>query len=362
MGSLPTPSVRWGIVGLGGISSWFVDDLVLDRPDAPVRHVVQALGTSSTSKGETFISKHCGSQTPKIYERYDAVYNDRNVDIVYIGTPHIFHYRNALDAIAAGRHVLCEKPIAMNSEQAKKLSEAAKANGVFLMEAIWTRFFPIVKKLQSLLHEDMIIGDVSLVEADFGIHMPISNAKADTRVASKELGAGALLDIGIYTLTWASLILDSSPRRNTKIQPNLVSNMIFHDDDPERRIDEGDTIVLTYPDIKAQAVCTASLLRKTGEEFCWIKGSKGSIAVGGLAASKPGYLAIRVNDEEEKRMDFDVLGMGFHYEADSVAEDVLAGRLENRTCPLGATLQIMSQISEARAQSSLTYPKDIEAV
>ncbi|RMD42582.1 hypothetical protein DV735_g2560, partial [Chaetothyriales sp. CBS 134920] len=363
MGSEPIPSVRWGIVGLGTISSWFVHDLVLDRPDAQVRHVVQALGTSSTSKGESFISTHCGSQTPPtVYNSYDGVYNDANVDIVYIGTPHVLHYRNALDAIAAGKHVLCEKPIAMNSQQVEKLQAAAKAKGVFLMEAVWTRFFPIIKQLQSLLHEDKIIGDVSHVQVDFGLYMPISEAKPNARVASKELGAGALLDIGIYTLTWASLILDSSPKRSAKVKPKLVSSMLFHDDNAEGRIDEVDTIVLNYPDVKAQAVCTASLLRKTRDEFCWIEGTKGFIAVGGVAASKPGYLVIRVNDEEEKKLEFDVPGMGFHYEADAVAQDVLAGRLENQTCPLKATLNIMSQMDEARAQSDLYYPKDVEAI
>ncbi|PSN66001.1 NAD(P)-binding protein [Corynespora cassiicola Philippines] len=354
------PTLRWGIVGCGLISSWFVSDLVLDRPEATTKHIVQALGSSSTTKGKEFASKYCPAQSPAIYDSYEAVYNDPNVDIVYIGTPHVCHLQNTLDAIAAGKHVLCEKPFAMNARDSKKMIDAAKAKGVFLMEAVWTRFFPIAKALQSLLHEEKVIGDIYNVHIDFAMIMPIGGAaNPDARVVSKALGAGALLDIGIYSLTWASLALDTSPKRNKNVSPEITSSMLFFDEtDESKKIDEQDTVVLRYPDIKAQAVCTSSLLRKTPDEFGLVSGSKGTIAIGGVATSKPGFLVVRVSGEEEKKIDFDVPGYGFHYEADAVAEDIRAGRLENQTCPHETTLTIMSRMDTARSQCGLVYPQD----
>lgn len=116
------------------ISSWFASDLCLDRPDAKAKHVVQAIGSSSTAKGEAFVSKHCPSQGPTIYDSYSGVYQDPDVDIVYIGTPHVMHCQNALDAIAAGKNVLCEKPMALNARDAQRMIDAAREKGVFLME------------------------------------------------------------------------------------------------------------------------------------------------------------------------------------------------------------------------------------
>ncbi|KAI9038747.1 Gfo/Idh/MocA family protein [Aspergillus affinis] len=353
------PVLCWGIVGCGLISSWFVSDLCLKRPDATTRHIVQAVGSSSIEKGSAFVASHCPSQQPDVYDSYDAVYSDPNVDIVYIGTPHVLHCQNALDAIAAGKHVLCEKPIAINARDAKKITDAAREKNVFLMEAVWTRFFPIAKKLQSLLHEDKVIGQIASVFVDFGLYMPIAEADPTRRTASRALGAGALLDIGIYTLTWASLILDTSPDRLANTNPSLKASMIFGSEtDLDKKVDELTSVILQYPDLKAHAICTSSLIYQTGEEFACVVGSKGSIAIGGPGTSKPDYLVVRLNGEEDKRLDFEVPGRGFHYEADAVAEDIRAGRLENDTCSQHTTLTIMSRMDDARSQCGLVYPQE----
>lgn len=189
--------------------------------------------------------------------------------------------------------------------------------------------------------------------------MPINSGAPDSRIASKSLGAGALLDIGIYALTWASIVLDSSPKRDPKQQPELSASMLFHaDTNEDDRIDEQDTVVLRYNDLKAQAICTASLLRKTGDEFCNISGSKGSIGVGGMAASRPGYLVLRVGGEEEKRIDFEIPGFGFLYEQDAVAEDLRRGRLQSEVCSFETSLMVMRRMDEARKQCGLVYPQD----
>ena len=225
--------------------------------------------------------------------------------------------------------------------------------------AVWTRFFPVVKKLQSLLHDEQVIGDVSAAFIDFGMHMPIGDKDPNVRTASRALGAGVLLDLGIYTLTWAALGLDASPKRKPNVEPTISSSMIFHSDtDPEKKVDEETAIILNYPDLKAQAVCTSSLLHRTPSEFARFAGPKGTVSVGGFACSKPGYLVVRANGQPEQKLEFEVQGKGFHYEADAVAEDIRSGRTENATCSWNETLKIMSRMDAVRAQNGLIYPQE----
>lgn len=116
----------------------FVQDLLAARPDAPAKHTIVALGSSSLEKGNVFVDKVWEKTPeqprPQVYADYQGVYNDPNVDIVYVGTPHSLHKKNCLDAIAAGKHVLCEKPFTINEKEAQEVVDAAKRKGVFIME------------------------------------------------------------------------------------------------------------------------------------------------------------------------------------------------------------------------------------
>lgn len=116
------------------MSSWFVSDLLLEREDAKAKHIIQALGSSSMEKAVHFKECHCQNTEAKPYATYEDVYNDPDVDIVYIGTPHHLHKQNCLDSIKAGKHVLCEKPFTANIKETLEVIEAAKKKNVFLME------------------------------------------------------------------------------------------------------------------------------------------------------------------------------------------------------------------------------------
>jgi predicted dehydrogenase len=120
--------------GCGKISAKFVKDLVLDRQGTPSRHTVAAVGSSSKEKAATFIKESAPGSTPALYASYEGLYKDPNVDIVYIGTPHALHLQNSLDAIAAGKHVLCEKPLTINAKETEAIIKAATEKGVFFME------------------------------------------------------------------------------------------------------------------------------------------------------------------------------------------------------------------------------------
>jgi predicted dehydrogenase len=125
-------------------------------------------------KGKAFVAKHIPNSSPVLYDSYHEVYSDPDFDIVYIGTPHSFHKKTCLDAIAAGGNVLCEKEFALTANEAKEELAAAKANGVFIMEAMWTRFNPVALTLQEKLYEEKVIGDVRRTFCDFGLEMNIA--------------------------------------------------------------------------------------------------------------------------------------------------------------------------------------------
>jgi predicted dehydrogenase len=135
-----TNELRWGVLGTGWISTMFTQDLLAPRSDTKAKHTIVALGSSSIEKGNAFVekvwTKAPDQPRPKVYADYHGVYNDPNVDIVYVGTPHSLHKLNCLDAIAAGKHVLCEKPFTINAKEAQEVADAAKAKGVYIMEGV----------------------------------------------------------------------------------------------------------------------------------------------------------------------------------------------------------------------------------
>ncbi|KAF2121311.1 hypothetical protein BDV96DRAFT_537970 [Lophiotrema nucula] len=347
------------------IASWFVSDIVRNpathRDEHEVRHIVQAIGSSSIAKAQEFVKDYIpkeGPHKPAVYASYEEVYNDPNVDIIYVATPHSLHMKNTLDAIKAGKHVLCEKPMAINAAETKKMVDAARAKGVFLMEgSVWTRFFPVAKELQKLIHNDKAIGTVRRAFLDFAQDRPFDTLPSDSRGRDPKLGAGVLLDMGMYTLTWASMVFHSNLKAKDAgqehEQPKVVSRMSLNGG-----ADEMSTVVLEYPKSHAQAICTSSYLSTTNHEFGLVEGTDGSIGIYGETTSKPGGLVLRVKGKEPQRMDFPVDGWGLFYEADAVAKNVRDGKTENESMPLDESMRVMRIIDEARQQNGLKYPQE----
>lgn len=358
------------------IASWFVADICLPRKDARAKHTVQAVGSGDKAKAERFVSNFCSSAVQSAiscYGSYQEVYEDPNVDIVYIATPHAFHKQNCLDAIRAGKHVLCEKPFAINAKEAKEVIDAARGKGVFVMEGMWTRFFPIVQKLQELLHKDEIIGDVSRTFADFSLDMPLQELPPTSRLRDIKLGAGSLLDIGIYSLTWALLTLES-PRASSQLQIKASQTLL-------EGVDVSSSALLYYPDTGKQGIVTSSLLHKTDDVFARVEGTRGTLFLSGDAGSMPNKITVSQKpldagkdmgdkkagcsdvSKHERTLKFeeDCGGRGFYYEADAVALDISAGRKESEIMPLDETLRVMQILDEIRVQGGGRFPQDEDA-
>ncbi|KAJ5369432.1 dimeric dihydrodiol dehydrogenase [Penicillium cosmopolitanum] len=351
------PTLRWGVIATGMISSWFVKDLVLDRPDAKAHHTIEAIGSSSQEKGQTFAQEYCPHESTTIYGSYEEVYTDPSVDIVYIGTPHAFHLRNCLDAIAHGKHVLCEKAFTLNASQAREVFAAAKDRGVFVMEAMWIRFHPLTRALQVKIHEDNVIGRVQRVFCDFSLDMDIDSLPDDSRLKNPALGAGSLLDIGIYSLTWALLAADPNVGGKAHVPGILASQKLSNG------ADVATAAILGYPS-GIQAIVTSSLSFATAPQFCRIEGTEGFIIVQGPGTSAPERFTVHLKTPsgdtaaEGITFSFNKPGMGFYWEADAVAVDISEGRIENDIMPWAETIRVLEILDEIRRQGGARYDCD----
>ena len=180
---------NWGIVGCGKIS-WDFTNCLLKHP----RCNVIACGARSLEASQKFANTF---DIPIAYENYDNIAKNEEIDVVYIGTYHPSHFPNVIKCLESGKHVICEKPIGINAKQVKKMVDCAKNQKRFLMEAVWTRFFPATRKIRSIINDKNIFGKPHTFIADFGINY--SNADTPTLWQNKMAGGGTL-DLGIYTV------------------------------------------------------------------------------------------------------------------------------------------------------------------
>lgn len=344
------------------ISSWFVQDLVAEWPEARVKHTVQAIGASSVQKAEEFARTYCAEHIPRAYGSYQEVYDDPDVDIVYIGTPHGFHFRDCMEAISAGKNVLCEKAFTLNAKQAREIFAAAQKKNVYVAEAMWLRHRPLVLELQRLLHEEKVIGDVFRVFADFASGVDIASLPASSRYRDLKLGAGSLLDIGIYSLTWVTLALGDQAE-----MPRIMAAQTH-----EEGIEVTTSAILQYPGKQGIVTSTTKALGPPGEVFAVIHGTNGFVEVEGRTPSIPESFTVWKRQDggdperalfrremcQGKKYEFPKVGRGFAYEAQRTALDILEGRKQSEIMPWAETVYMMSIMDEIRRQGNTVYPDD----
>jgi predicted dehydrogenase len=187
--------IRWGILGCGNIANKFAADLKwIDDAElvAVASRNHQRANELATKEGVRFA-----------FDSYEALVSCPEVDVIYIATPHGLHHEHALLCLNHKKSVLCEKAFALNSSQATEMIEAARKNGVFIMEAFWTKFIPQFQKVLSLVNSNAL-GEVKVVQADFGFD---ATPRFTQRIYDPALGGGALLDVGIYPVFLAITLL-----------------------------------------------------------------------------------------------------------------------------------------------------------
>ena len=190
---MAAPPLRWGVIGTGWIAERFAGSLARNT-----RQRVVAVGSRSVASAKDFADRVA---IGRAHGSYADLVADPEVDVVYVATPHNLHHPHALLALDAGKHVLVEKPLALNAAQASEIAARASARGVFCAEALWTFFLPRYDVIRQLL-DDGVLGDVRTVLADHGEWFPDTH-----RILRHDLAGGALLDLGTYPLALASWVL-----------------------------------------------------------------------------------------------------------------------------------------------------------
>lgn len=193
--------MRWGILATGTIANKFAETVnAMDDREA----VLAAVGSRRIISAQNFAEKY---GIPAFYDSYEALAADPQVEAVYVSTPNNLHYENCKMCLEAGKHVLCEKPFTTNAGQAQELYRLAREKGLFIMEAFWIRFLPLLERMRELIAQGEI-GEVRHARCEFGF---VSKGARKDRKFNSDLGGGALLDIGIYNLGFLHMVMGEAP-------------------------------------------------------------------------------------------------------------------------------------------------------
>ena len=363
---------RWGILATGFIAQSFTKDLLVDpatRKVSDVKHRVVAVASSTSRERAAEFAKECGvpggDGEVKFYGSYEEFVTNPDIDCVYVATPHSHHYDNVKLCLESGKNVLCEKPFTVNAEQLTHLVEIAKKKNLFLMEAVWTRYFPLVLDLQRKLFEDKVLGRIHKVTTDFGMPFDPDNIDAGHRLMNPALAGGALLDLGIYNITWVYLTCYHDPR-NERQDPVVSSGMLKN---KRTGVDEFTSVSLMFPRSHVCATVQCNMTVKSDKEcVVRIQGEKGDIAVQWGPFRPTSFKLYKRKDikdfveDEPEVFDFPIPGHGMFWEADEVARCLRDGKKESDRMPLDESLSTMRLMDLVRKQNDFRYPDEIERV
>jgi predicted dehydrogenase len=324
------PSLRWGILAPGGIARLFTT--------AVLKHTGQqvvAAASRSKQRAQGFAAEH-GIATA--YGSYEELVADPDVDVVYVASPHSEHHAHALLAINAGKHVLVEKAFTRNAAEAREVIAAGKAKGVFVQEAMWTRFLPRTDVVRQLL-EDGVLGDIATVVADHGQYM---EPDPKSRLFAPELAGGALLDLGVYPVSYASFVLGAPTTVVSAGRKTFTG------------VDGQVSAVLQAG--SGQALLDTTMFAKT-PTTATISGSEARIELAGDFYT-PG--PVRLISRDGKVLTWDANPIPGHeglcYQAVDAARRIAEGAKESTLLPLSETLSVMETLDELRRQLGVSYP------
>lgn len=326
-----TTKFRWGILGAGGIARKFVTGV-----KALADHEVIAVGSRQQSTADKFADEY---SIPHRHASYEALATDPEVDAIYVATPHPMHKENTLTALRSGKHVLCEKPFTINAAEAQVIIDEARQRKLFLMEAMWTRFIPLVAEVRRLV-ADGAIGAVRMISADFGYR---TNFRAESRAFDPALGGGALLDVGVYPISLASMLLGTPDRIVAMAELGKTG------------VDEQSAFILGYPGGQLAVLHTA--VRTNTPQDAVIMGETGMIRIH-PPFWIPKTMTLKVAGKDAQQVEIPYEANGYNYEAVEVANCVRAGKLESDVMPLDESLAIMQTMDAIRAQWGMKYPME----
>jgi len=320
---------HWGILGTGFIARKMAEALSF-VPQSKV----YAVASRNIDTAKDFASKY---DVEKSYGSYEELVSDPKVDIVYIATPHNLHFENTIMSLDHGKHVLCEKPFAVNGREVRGMIAKAKEKNRFLMEALWSRFLPNIIKAKEMVDLGQI-GKIKLIKADFGLNKPFD---PNHRLYNKQLIGGSLLDLGIYPL-FLSLLLLGKPKTikaiagigATGVDYNCSFTLGYEDD----------TLAVMYSSVIAQTDIVAA-----------IYGEKGTIVFNNWWFMP---VPIRIVTQEGKEIPVPLKfeGNGYNYEATELVKCLEQGKIQSEIMSWDNSLLLIDVLDAIRKEIGLVYP------
>jgi predicted dehydrogenase len=318
------PSLRWGVIGTGWIAGKFVDTVQRNTSQRIV-----AVGSRTSDSAERFAKEH---GIDRAHGSYAALVADPEVDVVYVATPHTAHRDHALLALEAGKHVLVEKPLALDAAQGAEIAAAARAKGLFAAEALWTLFLPRYDVLRQALPR---IGEIRSVQAEYG-----EGFAPDHRIFRADLAGGPLLDLGTYPLSFVTWLLGAPTTVLAAAQP--------HPSGVHGQL----AAILT--DAAGNEGIVHTTLHGFTPTVATVVGTEGVLTLPG-PFPQPGPVVLETGGDtltwDEPRTGHE----GLFFEAAEVARCVAEGRTETPLRPLADSLVTLGAIDAVRDRTGITF-------
>jgi predicted dehydrogenase len=320
---------KWGIIGPGKIANKFAVALNLAGDSS-----LEAVASRDGARAREFAEKFGAARS---YDNYEQLAEDPAIDVIYIATPHGFHAEHTLLCLKNGKAVLCEKPMALYGRQVQSMVDAAMEHQVFLMEAMWTRFVPVMEKILELVRDGQL-GTIRYVRADFGFAGPYS---PDNRLFNLRLGGGSLLDIGIYPLFLCLQLLG---------EPDSIQASGHLAD---TGADESCQAILQYRDGRAGMIYSTFACRTSISAE--IAGSEGLIQLSG-SWHKSDSFTLHRKEEDPVTIRVEPMLNGFEYQIREVARCLNNGLIESPMMPHAFSLTMSRVMDAIRQQIGVRYP------
>ena len=329
-----TEPMKWGILSTGGIADQFTRD-VLRLPD----HRIAAVGSRDLARANEFADRFA---IKKRHGNYQDLFNDPDVDAIYVATHHPLHARDTIAALEAGKPVLCEKPFAMSYAETKAMVDTARKKNLLLMEAMWARYLPHMIRIREIIASG-VLGEIVSVRADHGQWFRLD---PEFRLFKPELGGGALFDLGVYPISFAHMVL-GSPEKITARSTKAFTGV------------DGQTSIIMEYKSGAHAILNATNLAATPNRALII-GRDARIEIDRTYYAPTTFRVINHKDEIIDGWDKKYVGHGLREEAIEFARCLRAGEKESPMMPLDETLAVMASIDEVKKQIGLEFPEFIK--
>lgn len=321
--------VRWGILATGLIADLFTKDLLRSG------HKVVAVGSRSKERADRFAAQF---GITNAYGSYEELFADRDVDIVYVATPHPSHVDNAVAALQSGKHVLVEKPFTINAAQAKKVVDLAEQKGLVALEAMWTRFLPHMLRIREIVRSGYL-GDIHSVVAD---HTQKLSDDPAHRMNALELGGGALLDLGIYPISFACDLL--GPPVAIQAMARFKATGVDA---------EVATLIRHQRDAFSLTACASDT---AGPNTATVIGKDGRIDIDSVWYQPTTFRVYDSGGALKEEFESHVSGRGMQYEAVEAERLIKSGTPSGEILPTSETVSLMKTLDAIRDQIGLRYP------